>query len=296
MTRAAALLVAALLIGGCQEGPAPYGLAGASEQRFTLEEDGLTTVDGEVTRVRRYTEFRLVSVDRAEGGSTLEVYLERFYESSETTQGESEVGISSEGVLVRDPEHGDLQLAPGDPTPTAPTLSALLEEPLASAVMGADGVVRGNIWHAHDPLLTTIAPLEWLLLALPTLNGSEAASWEGSREVPQIGRYRLGVQLPMSYLRVEGDAGEPRIRLASFARRSGIELAQGLSGDLELTVRGETELDGETKLASATSELMLSFTGADGSSIEATYRSTLRCSSCVSAFNSNAPTPDPEER
>ncbi len=299
MKRAGALLAAAVLAAGCQEGPPPYGLERAPDQLFALEEDDLTEIDGEVVRVRRYTEFRLVSTERPDGGVNLDVYLQRFYESSETSQGQSEVAISSAGVLVREPEHGDIQLAPDDPTPTAPSLRALLEEPVAAVVLGSDGVVRGSIWHAHDPLLATVAPLGWLLLALPTLDGSEAAHWEGSREVPQLGHYRLGVQLPIQYERLAGDgdgAGAQRIRLASFTRRRGIELAQGLSGDLEVSFRGETELDGETKLAASTSELVLSFNGVDGSTIEATYRTSLRCSSCGADVNSSAPAPDPEER
>ncbi len=289
MRPGARLVGAALLVCACEPGPPPYGFAAQPEQRFRLETEELTLVDDEPVNVKSYAEFRLVAEALDEGGATeLSLYLERYYQSVERSEGMSEVAISREGVLVRGGERGELQLRADQPTSTAPSIGALLDRPAASAILSSRGVVTGQLFHSYDPLLAGVHPLQWFLLAAPVLSDGDATSWSGSREVPQIGQYRLGVQLPLRYERA---AGEP-VRATGFVRRPDVTLAEGFRGELELDFRGEVELGIQRELLAATSELELAFDAQDGSRIRSRHRVRIQCRDCAGAVNSEAEEPD----
>ncbi len=291
--RAGAALAALLLAGGCDAGPPPYGFAERPEQLYELEGEDLTLIDDEPVHVSTYVAFRLRAEPVDSGSATeLVLFLERFYQSVERADGMNEVTISDQGILVRSGEHGELRLGSDDRTPTARSVRALLERPIASAIVDADGVVRGSAWRAYDPLLEGIHALEWFLLAAPVLNGGSAAAWTGSREVPPIGRYRLGIQLPLRYEREPGESESVRIRARGFVRRSELRLADDLSGALELDYVGELELGPRTSLRSATSKLVMRFDASDGSRIHSEHTIRIRCRDCTGV---NSPVSESEE-
>ena len=217
------------LLGACEGGPPPYGFDQVREQTYELEFDSLTLVDEQPARVRSFAEFRLVAKPVDDGAATeLALYLIRYYQSVQRGDERTEVTISDQGLLVRGGEHGELGLQPDQRTPTSPSLRKLLERPVASAIVSDTGVVRGSAWHSYDPLLAGVDPLEWFLLATPILPAGGESTWSGSREVPPIGEYRLGVQLPVRYQRTQADDGTgERIRAQGFARRSDLTLADG---------------------------------------------------------------------
>ncbi len=289
------------MLAACDSGPPPYGFDRAPKQWFQVESEHTTRIDGTAVRVESYAELHVVGTPLERGGATLDVYLDRYFESVQGDDVAREVGISPLGIVVTDSEQGEqgeARLGPDDSTPTAGSVSELLERPLGSVTVSSRGVVSGTPFHSYDPLLAQVTPLEWMLLTLPVLPDGGDAVWQGSRELPPIGEYRLGIQLPLRYEREpgEGEADKLVIRAAGSARRRGIELTAGLAGDIELVYRGETTLDQEHRLAKATGELQLTFTGHDGSRVESSHRVRIRCAFCAEGINSPEPAPDQERK
>ena len=60
------LLMGLLACYGAEPGPSPYGFTTAPEQRFRLETEEETQVDGEPVVVQRYADFRLVAESPAQ--------------------------------------------------------------------------------------------------------------------------------------------------------------------------------------------------------------------------------------
>jgi hypothetical protein len=290
-------LAIAFLALGCESGPPPYGFDARSERAYEFESRAETTIDDEPVLVLTYAAFRLAAKP-LEGGATTELvlYLERYFQSVESKEGLHEVAISNQGVLVRGGEQGELRLAPDDATPSASSVTALLQRPLASAVLDSEGALQGSPFHSHDPLLAEVDPLDWFLLSAPLLSGGDAPAWSGSRELPRIGQYRLGVQLPMRYERLAPEKGRDRIRAEGFARRDSLELVEGFQGALELEYRGQAELGSRTELLAATSELEVTFDASDGSRIHSRQHFAIRCRDCADDVNSEANLPDQVER
>ena len=282
-------LGAALLLGvltACGDASVPYGFDVAPEQRFRLEALDTTEVDGEIARVERYADFRL-AVRPASEITEIELYLERYYERVEGGPADAaEVAFSAQGIVVRTAGAGERQLGPDDPTPTAASVGALLGAPIESCVLAPDGAVRGLPGHSQDPLLAEIHPLRWVLLAFPVL--SDAAAWNASRELPRIGRYQLGVQLPLRYERV--DPG--RLRVVGFVERGSLRLGEDLSGALRVNLEGEIELGEGGRVAGAALQLSVEFDAADGSDIRSQHRLRVRCVDCPDSFNLAPQPPD----
>ena len=292
MRLARALVALSLWLAACDSGPPPYGFDTAPEQWFKVEGEHTTQIDGVPVRVESYAEIHVVSTPLEAGGVTLDAYLDRYYESVQGAEIAREVGISPMGIVVTDGEKGEARLGPDDRTPTSNSVSELLERPLGSANVSSGGVVSGTPFHNYDPLLAQVTPLEWMLLALPVLPGGDDAVWHGSRELPPMGAYRLGIQLPLRYERKPGEGDNPVIRAGGSALRPDIQLSDGFAGDLELEYRGETTLDEQDRLAKATAELQMTFTGHDGSRVESSHRVRVLCASCGEDINSPAPEPD----
>jgi len=292
MSLARALVALGLALAACDSGPPPYGFDTAPEQWFKVEGEHTTQIDGTPVRVESYAEMHVRSTPLEAGGATLDAYLDRYYESVQGAEIAREVSISPMGIVVTDGEQGEARLGPDDSTPTSTSVSELLERPLSSATVSSEGVVSGTPFHNYDPLLAQVTPLEWMLLALPVLSDGGDTVWHGSRELPPMGAYRLGIQLPLRYERKPGEGDNPVIRAGGSALRPGIQLSDGFTGDLELEYRGETALDEEDRLAKATAELQMTFTGQDGSRVESSHRVRIVCASCDDGINSPEPPPD----
>jgi hypothetical protein len=275
------LCAASVALAACDPGPPPFGFAAAPEQNFIFEAEDRTVVDGVEVQIKRYAEFRLVATALERGGTELACYLKRFYQSVQGPDGANEVAISEEGIVVRGADGQELRLGPEDRTPTANSVAELLDRPAASAIVSSDGVVRGSTFRSYDPLLGDIDPLEWFLLSVPLVAGAENSSWTGSREVPQVGEYRLGVQLPLRYEWTQGEGEGRGLAATGFARRSDLALAEDFRGDLHLEYRGQTQLGDAFELISAALELDVSFVASGGSEIQSAHRVSLRCADCA---------------
>jgi hypothetical protein len=282
------LLSALACFAGCDGGgPPPYGFDVQPEQRFVLEAEDVTEIEGTRVLVQRYAQFRLVSEPVDSGGTALDVYLERYYESVDGAETGSELAISDQGIVVRGGKQGELRLGPEDKTPTAPSVAKLLERSLGGTIVLSSGEASGPGWHSYDPLLAEIDPLAWWLLSAPLVERGGATTWDGSREVPRIGQYRLGLELPLRYERLSPDP-ESTVRAAGFARREALRLTEELQGRLELDFKGEAELAPDGRMSKATSELALRFTADDGGTISSTHRVRIRSDS----INSDSAAPD----
>lgn len=286
-------LAIALLGAACggDPGPPPYGFGAAPEQRFRLETRGLTVVDGESAQVERVAEVVLRAAALDGSGVELELYLDRYQERVARSTGDGEeVEISPRGVRVRRGSE-QLRLDAGDPTPSAASVAELLERAAGGVAMDSRGRA-GPPWRSHDPLLAQIAPLEWLLLGLPPLD--PGAAWRGTRRVPQLGRYRLGIELPLVFERLETGApgGAASILMSGLASREDLHVAEDLRGAFELELHGRSELDPYGRLVVSALELEFRFTSPGGPSIHSTQDVRIDCLDCSAAFNPPGRAPD----
>jgi len=275
------LLLAGLA--GCDgEVRVPYGLDQQPRQHFRLEAASEILVDDQVVTVERLIEFRLEGSRPEEGGDTeVELFLEHFFQRIDGgPEAGSELAISAEGVLSRSAEAGEVRLEPSAATPSSPSLSALLGRPFAGCSLDGSGAVRGTAWKSIDPLLDSVDALDWWLLGAPVLPEGDQLAWSGSRQVPRLGRYRLGIQLPQRYERVASSDGRPHIQVSGFAQRSDLTVAEDFSGSVELTLRGESELGEHGELRLLSYELALRFDAASGSQIRSTDRVRISCRDC----------------
>lgn len=297
-----ATLTGIACIVACSDAVPPYGFGSIREQSFRLEAQDRIDIDGSEVRARRYAEFRLVLQPTEKGTLELSLYLDRYYsEVTGAPGGRSEVAISASGVIARGGELGEVSLGPDDPGPAGRSLRTLLSRPLAGCIIDAAGNVEAKPWHSLDPLFAEIAPLEWILLGFPVLPTGGAASWSGRRELPRIGRYRMGVEIPLFYQRAVGSTGagtEPArgssIRVTGTAKRASLRLAPDFEGSLQLEHRGEIELQPAGNVAGAAFELSVRFSTSSGSVISSLHRVKIACSDCASGVNLPVRPPDME--
>ncbi len=229
----------------CAEEPAPppYGFALAEEQRFRFEAEDKTTVDGTPVRVQRYADVRLVAESFEPRRTELVLYLDRYYIKVEGAPGgTTELALSERGLAARSPEEGEFSLKPGDARPGGGTVAELRERPLAGCELGPDGELVGTPWRSYDPVLSGIDLLDWLLLGFPVLGGAESSSWQARRAVPQLGQYKLGLELPLLYERAIGEGEGERIRVSGLVQRSSLSVAPNYTGALNLDHLGQAEL------------------------------------------------------
>ena len=288
------LIVVLLLACGSEFpiGVAPYGFAITPEQRFRLEGEDRTEIDGTTVVVDRYAELRVVSVTLAPGRYELSLYLDHFYLRVEGAPGgSSEVALSAQGLAVRSPNGGEMRLGPSDERPGGGRVQELLSRPVAGVEISETGEVAGEPWRSFDPILSGFAVLDWLLLALPVLSDSAKESWEGRRRVPALGQYELGVALPLRYERVSAAGGEV-VRASGLLQRRDLEVAPGFRGLLRLDVRGETELDSEQRVRQGVVELAMRFEAEGGDVVSSVHRTRIRCLDCPGAVNSPFVPPD----
>jgi hypothetical protein len=289
MKRQRFVLVAAVAIAlsACGESRPPYAFDQFPEQRFSLTAHDSTTVDGEVVEIERLSHVR-ISLE-SEGGAEpqLAAYLERYYLSVRGAPGgDTEIAISRERGFASVSGESEVRLDPGDPTPTAPSVIALLKRPLGRAVLDARGRVVGPLWHSSETLFADIEILEWWLFAVPVLAGEaarDATAWNASREVPRIGRYRLGVELPLRYERVEPrspERGAQSLQVAGLAERRSLSLADGFSGALKLVYNAEVDLGPSGAVRRVELELRVQFDAQNGTEIRSAHQLTLECVDC----------------
>ena len=258
---------------------APLGFDLAPEQRFRLEMHDETIVDAVVVDIERLADVRLAMTPEDATTFELEIFLERYYLSVEGGEGSAstEVAISPEAFVSRAADGTELRLQAHEKTPSARTVAELLALPIAGFALDRRGASVRPAWHSSDPLLQEIDLLGWLMLGLP-LDGQGETAWEGSREVPRIGRYRMGIELP---LRFELRAGGGEVGIAGFAQRTEITLQAGYSGAIEIELEGRARPGDHGRIESASYVLRVKFEAKDGSVIRSTHRVTLECIACT---------------
>ncbi len=269
-----------LVTAACSEpARAPLGFDVAPEQRFRLEMRDETIVDAVVVDIERLADVRLAMTPEDATTFELEIFLERYYLSVEGGEGSAstEVAISPEAFVSRAADGTELRLQAHEKTPSARTVAELLALPIAGFALDRRGASVRPAWHSSDPLLQEIDLLGWLMLGLP-LDGQGETAWEGSREVPRIGRYRMGIELP---LRFELRAGGGEVGIAGFAQRTEITLQAGYSGAIEIELEGRARPGGHGRIESASYVLRVKFEAKDGSVIRSTHRVTLECIACT---------------
>ena len=276
-------LLAAAVGLGCGPSPAPWAFDTIPEQRFRLEMHDETVVDDVTVEIERLADVRLALVAGDGSESEFELFLERYYLRVTGGPGrETQVAISPKAFVSRAADGTELRLESDDRTPSALSVAALLERPLSGAAVDARGALVRSSWHAADPLLQDVEILAWLMLGLPVL-GDDDETWTASREVPKIGSYRLGVELP---LRFEHSGGRPKagavrqLRMAGFASRPEITLTDGYAGSIELSLEGQTRLGSAGDLQKSELVLAMVFESKSGAVIRSRHSVVIGCLDC----------------
>jgi hypothetical protein len=277
----ASLVVLGVALACAEPAIAPLGFDRVPEQRFRLEMRDETVVDSVVVDIERLADVRFVVAPEDSSTFELEMFLERYYLSVEGGQGgeggRTQVAISPEAFASRAADGTELRLQGHEKTPSARTVSELLALPVGGTALDRRGASVRAAWHSSDPLLEEVDLLGWLLLGLPVEADGEAA-WEASREVPRIGRYRMGIEMP---LRFELRAGGSEIGIAGFVQRPEITLQEGYAGAIELELEGQARPGDAGRIARASYVLRMKFEAVDGSVIRSTHRVTLECLGCT---------------
>ena len=283
----------ALLACADEPAPPPYGFASAEEQRFRFEAEDKTTVDGTQVRVQRYADVRLVAESFEPRRTELVLYLDRYYIKVEGAPGgTTELALSERGLAVRGPGEEGFSLAPGDARPGGGTVAELRERPVAGCELGPDGKVAGTPWRSYDPILSGIDLLDWILLGFPVLGGAESNSWQARRTVPQLGQYKLGLELPLRYERVAGDGEGERIRVSGLVQRSSLSVAPNYTGALNLDHLGQAELGPAGRIREAQIELRMRFNADSGGLVSSQHLVRIRSLDADDSINSPSPAPD----
>ena len=265
-------------------GPPPYGFDQEATQPFVFESEEQTDVDGSPATVVRYAELELEASPASGARTELALRLHRYYMRVEGAPGGmSEIVLSPTGLVSRDPVQGEIRLDADESVPGGRTVAALLRQAVAGAVVRSDGVLVGSPWHSREATLRDLPLMGWILLALPIVSDSEDRTWTGRRPVPPLGQYRLGIDIPLRFERV--DALGQEIRSSGFVRRDTIELAEGYRGLLELDFAGEASLSPAGAVREARLQLQAIFRAEQGHEIRAHYRARLRCADCRPAVN-----------
>jgi hypothetical protein len=127
--------------------------------------------------------------------------------------------------------------------------------------------------------------LEWMLLCLPVLAGTEGA-WSGERALPPLGQYEVGIALPLRYERADGPFGtQTRILSTGAVQRDDIRLTDALSGELDLDHQGETDLAPDGRVREARVELRFRFASPSGTRVSSRSRVLVRCTDCDATVN-----------
>jgi hypothetical protein len=278
--------VALALLGGCEPpGPSPYGFEHTSKQQFIFEAEEQTDVDGAPVTVQRYAEFRLEAEREDPARTELSLVLDRYYMRVEGAPGgEQEMALSPSGLVFRNPSQGEVRLGADEDGPGGRTVAALLRNAVAGVVVRPDGRLVGDPWRSQDPLLGDFSILEWVVLAFPVLEAN-APAWSAGRPLPVLGQYRLGIQLPMQFERLDGESGGTRVRSAGAVQRESLALTAGFRGRLQIDQSGEASLSPAGRLEEARVELRSSFQADDGTNVGAHYRVRLRCADCGHKIN-----------
>lgn len=270
----AVLLLAAL---ACTDpGDAPWGFDVRPEQGFRLEMQDETTIDDVVVDIERLADVRLrANADAA--GFEIDLLLDRFYlEVDGGPGGSTEVAISPKAFVSRAADGTELRLEAAERTPSARSVAELLGAPIGGTIVDASGAAQSSSWHSADPLLSEVEVLGWLLLGLPVAGGAETA-WNASREVPRIGRYRFGIEMPLRFERV---AGGSEVAFSGFVERPDITLADGYRGAIELEVEGSARLAADGSVAGSRYLLRMKFEPVDGGVIRSRHRVVIGCLGC----------------
>ena len=294
-SRLRALAIASAVLAACggEMGVPPYGFAANPLQTFQLESEATTEVDGTAVLIQRVADFQLVAEPLENGTVEIAVILKRYYERVEGAPGgTTEFAISDRGLVTRVGDRPEARLEPDSMTPSGVSVGRLLERPIGGWITDASGVLLGTPWTSLEPILGGVRVIDWLVLALPVLGGEEHATWHGTRPVPALGQYTLGVELPLLYESRPSQAGGRSVRAAGALRRERIELVPGFSGRLELEHAGEAELDVAGRVAELRVDLRVRFEAETGSIVVYRARMRVECSSCArpgSGSNQSAP-------
>jgi hypothetical protein len=262
---------------GCSEPePAPWGFEIAPEQGYRLEMHDETVIDSIVVNIERLADVRF-RASRDSAGVELELFLDRFYLAVESGQGgRTELAISPKAFASRAADGTELRLEADERTPSGLTVAELLSQPVSGTMVNGRGVAVRSSWHSADPLLGDVEVLGWLLLGLPVSDADKAA-WTASREVPRIGRYRLGIEMPLRFERAEGGS---ELAVTGFVERPEITLADGYRGSIQLELEGRTRLGAAGQVAHSRYLLRMKFEAVDGSVIRSRHRVTIECLGC----------------
>ena len=291
-TRALLAALAAFAV-ACPEAESlpPFAFGSLPEQRFRITTDERMQVDGDDVQIQRIADVRL-AIETHEGGrSELVLYLDRYYLSVEGAPGgDTELSISEAGLVTRGGPSGELVLSPDEAAPGGGTIGQLLDKPVGGVFVNAGGEMQGSVWQSYDPILSGIRLIDWVLFSLPSVGGAAPASWDGSRELPGIGKYVLGIELPLRYeSRIDEDGDTVRVRSSGVAQRSSLRIAPGLEGAIQLDQTAEARLDLDGRVLGSRVELRMRFEGSDGSLISSLHRFELACRDCGEPEDSSVP-------
>jgi hypothetical protein len=280
-----ALILTAALVAGCSPDatPPPWAFGPLPEQRFRLRADEQMVIDGEEVKIEKLADARLVLESREGARSELVLYLDRYYIHVQGgPAGETKMAFSEAGLITRGGPRGEVVLGPGQEAPGGGTVGDLLEKPLGGFFVGATGEASAP-WRSYDPVLLTMQIVDWVLFSLPMLDPG-ASVWDGSRQVPTIGRYDLGIQLPLRFeSRMDSDGETQRIRSSGVAQREDLRIAPGLEGKIRLDSSSETRLDPSGRVIGTQLELRMVFAGKSGTRVDSTHQVRLSCLDCGEA-------------
>ncbi|MBW2282432.1 MAG: hypothetical protein JRG76_13745 [Deltaproteobacteria bacterium] len=280
----AVLLAAVASATGCGPSPAPWAFDAFPEQKFRLEMHDETAVDEVTVEVERLADVRVASLGGDGSETELELFLDRYYLRVTGGPGkETQVAISPAAFVSRAADGTELRLDGDDRTPSALSVAALLERPLSGTSVDANGALARSSWHAADPLLQDVEVLGWLMLGLPILSGDDEA-WTASREVPKIGSYRLGVELPLRFESVGGapmEGATRHLRVTGFTSRPEILLTDGYAGSIELSLEGQVRLGPAGDLQKSELVLGMLFESKSGDVIRSRHSVVITCLECA---------------
>lgn len=258
-------------------------------------------VDGEPVRVQQLAEVHLVlrsdpDTDSDPTGSRpeLALFIDRYYSHSQGGPGAtSELALSRDGLISRIEPDGEVVLAPEDPAPGGGSVLDLLAQPLAGVFLtGAEPKV-GAPWHSHNPVLSRIRLIDWLLFSLPPPAPEGVGSWEVRRRVPPVGRYDLGIELAIHQERTSLDGeGARLVRSSGLVQRRALRIAPGLAGDLRLDTTGEARVAADGRVTHSKLELRIRFQALDGREISGRYHLEVQCLECGEPVNPSTQAPD----
>ncbi len=259
---------------------APYGFDAFETQNFRLELNAKTEINGRKVDVQQVADYRLLA--RPQRGETeLELQLQRYFETVEgAPTGTSQLAISERGLVTRT-DQGETRLDPNDANPSGGTIRGLLKKTQASALIAEDGSTTAEIIQSLDPILAGLHVLDWAMLAYPVTHPETETAWNGHRDLPPMGRYQLGIRLPLHYQNTTiGEDERTWIRWHSRVERDDLRIQQGLSGRLLLEVRGESELLADGRLSGSQAEIEMHLDAEQGDRITSRYKLQVRCLGC----------------